>query len=143
MIDHEERVLLLGSHKREVWTWEVPSGAVEAGETILEAVARELAEELGPEVRWIPLGTVHAYTFRYDDAVDRMVSVVYLVSYEGGEVAPGDDMSGAEVRWVSPDELDGIDVAVPSASWTLARAVDLFRVWGGEVTPELQPRLDS
>jgi 8-oxo-dGTP diphosphatase len=143
MIDREDRVLLLGSHKRNMWTWEVPSGSVEAGETILEAVARELQEELGQDVRWKPLGTVHAYTIRYDDAVDRMVSIVYLVSYEGGELAPGDDMTGAEVRWVSPSELGSVAVAVPSASWALARAVDLFRVWRRGDVPDLQPLLDS
>ena len=43
--------------------WEVVSGAVEAGETLLEAVLREIREELGERIRVRPLGVLHAYTF--------------------------------------------------------------------------------
>jgi 8-oxo-dGTP diphosphatase len=142
MIDANERSLLLGSEKRGVHTWEIPSGALEAEETILDAAAREIREELGPNVRWSPLGVAHAYTIRYDDAVERLVSVVYVASYQGGEVVPGDDMRGAQVRWVSTDELDRVPVAVPSAPWILERAVQLFREWRGGTIPDLQPHLD-
>jgi ADP-ribose pyrophosphatase YjhB (NUDIX family) len=44
----------------DAWTWELPAGAVDEGETPAEAGARELNEETGFRLgRMIPLGSVH------------------------------------------------------------------------------------
>jgi 8-oxo-dGTP pyrophosphatase MutT (NUDIX family) len=54
---------------------------------------RETREEAGEQVRVRPLGTVHISTFHYGEDVRYMLSVGYLMVYEGGGIQPGDDMA--------------------------------------------------
>jgi 8-oxo-dGTP diphosphatase len=142
IVNEREEVLLLAHPKRE-GGWEVVNGALEAGETVLEAALRETREEVGTDI-WIhPLGTVHVSTFHYDEEVQYMLSVGYLMGYEGGEVEPGDDMEGSEYRWWSLEELADEAVRIiipPGGKWLIRRAVDLYRLWRGEVVH--QPGFD-
>jgi 8-oxo-dGTP diphosphatase len=131
VFDGDERLLLL-SHPKRGGAWEVPSGAIEEGETVLAAALREAREELGPGLRLRPLGTAHAEMFPYrDPAIGDLLSVTYVVACDGGGVAPGDDMAGAAVRWATLDEVEreGLEVAVPAQPWLRRRALELFRAW--------------
>jgi hypothetical protein len=92
-------------------------------------------------VRVRPLGTVHAYTFRYDEVVQYMISIVYLLAYEGGPIEPGDDMRGSQYRWWRLNELldDRVRLIVPrDQKWMAARAIELYRLWKDQ-SVELQP----
>ena len=137
----DEKTLLLSSPRRNPdGAWQVVSGALEAGETVLEGTLREVREELGNDVRVRPLGTVHAQTFHYDENVQYMIAIYYLLAYEGGEIQPGDDMLGSQYRWWKVDELshDNVKIVVPPGQkWILKRAVELYRLWK-EQTCELQ-----
>jgi ADP-ribose pyrophosphatase YjhB (NUDIX family) len=115
------------------------SGALEAGETVLEGTLREAREELG-NIRVRPLGTIHVQTFHYDENVHYMIAIYYLLAYEGGEVQPGDDMQGSQYRWWSLAELNDEKVNIvvpPGQKWILERAIELYRLWKGQ-TRELQ-----
>ena len=142
LVDADERLLLLsGKPARLSGHWEVPSGAVQAEETILDAALRELHEEIGPEVSVRPLGTVHVHTFRYDDEVQYMICVCYLMAYEGGPIVPGDDMAGSQFRWWNLAEImdDSVRISVPTdQKWLMSRSVELYRLWKHSEVP-LQP----
>lgn len=142
VMNDKEQFLLLNSPVRGQG-WQVVSGGLEAGETILEGTLREVAEELGEGVRVRPLGIVHAETFHYDEQVRFMVGTDYLLVYEGGEIVPGDDMVGSEVRWWSLAELNEAGLLFhPSVKvWLLERAVALYRLWRDEGERPLQPPL--
>jgi 8-oxo-dGTP diphosphatase len=145
IINTDEQFLLLSNPKRPE-AWEVMNGALDAGETILAAVLREVGEEAGGAVQVRPLGTLHTYTFRYDDIVQYMISVAYLLVYESGEIAAGDDMQGSEARWVTLDEIErgDVDVIVPqNQSWIFRRAVELYRLLKDQPDVELQPLYDE
>ena len=131
IVNGREELLLLESPRRRGW-WEPVNGAVDAGETLLEAALREVSEEVGPGVRVRPLGVVHASTFAYDAVVKHVISVTYLMAYEGGVPVPGDDMRGSRVRWARVEEVEseGLRLVPPlDQPWLRQRTIDLFRLW--------------
>jgi GrpB-like predicted nucleotidyltransferase (UPF0157 family)/8-oxo-dGTP pyrophosphatase MutT (NUDIX family) len=145
IVNRREELLLLESQRRQ-GLWEPVNGAVEKGETLLEAALREVREEAGPDVQVRALGVVHASTFVYDAGVQRMISVVYLMAHERGTVVPGDDMRGSRVRWatVSAIESDGLRLLAPlNQAWLRRRTIELFRVWQPAPAVELQAQLSA
>ena len=128
IVNQREEILLM-AHPDLHGGWQVVNGAMEAGETVLEAALREMYEEAGSSLRVRPLGTVHVSAFHYDERVRYMLSVAYLLAYESGEIQ---HMAGSEYRWWNLDEMASEEVELiipPGEKWLLARAVDLYRLW--------------
>ena len=65
-------------------TWGLPGGALELGESALEALVREFYEETGVEVRWKKLLNVYTkYSDSYPNGDEAQVLIIlYLVSSE-------------------------------------------------------------
>jgi ADP-ribose pyrophosphatase YjhB (NUDIX family) len=145
IVREDERLLLLSSPTRNrLGEWQVISGSLEAAETVLAGVLREVREEAGPELRVRPLGVVHTHTFHFDAQVRYMIGIYYLLAYEGGAVQPGDDMRDAHYRWWSVEELTtgNIQFHVSTQLWILQRAVALYRCWKDLSAIPLQPELN-
>jgi ADP-ribose pyrophosphatase YjhB (NUDIX family) len=142
IVNQAEQVILLSSPTRKQG-WQVVSGALEAGETLLDGTLREVYEELGPNIQVRPLGTVHAETFHYDERVQYMLSTYYLFAYQGGDILPGDDMLGSEYRWWALPELEeeGLIFHASAKLWVLKRAIALYRLWSQEGELPLQQTL--
>lgn len=99
-VDDGRLLLVRRGHGPAAGEWSVPGGRVEAGETLVEAVVRELAEETGVEgvcdrlVGWVErIGGDHHYVI-----LDFEVTVL-----EPGAVQAGSD--AAEAEWVALDEV--------------------------------------
>ncbi|HTV81388.1 MAG TPA: NUDIX hydrolase [Acidobacteriaceae bacterium] len=88
--------------------WSLPGGAVELGETLEEAVCREVLEETGLSVE--PVGVVQAFDRISRDAGGRVryhyVLVDFLCLVTGGSLACASD--ALEARWAGPQELGGL-----------------------------------
>ena len=98
---HDDRLLLIRrGHGPGDGLWSVPGGRVEAGETMAEAVVRELAEETGVEgvcdrlVGWVERIDSDRHHVIFDFAV--------TVLEPGGLHAGGD---AAEAEWVPLDDV--------------------------------------
>jgi ADP-ribose pyrophosphatase YjhB (NUDIX family) len=122
--------LLVGFHQSRQ-RWEAVSGALEAGETVLDGALRELREEMGPGIKVRPLGVIHAGSFHYDSCTRFMISITYLMAHEGGDIVPGDDMHGGGHRWISLKALESEreTIGLPGEPWLFARAGQVFRAW--------------
>lgn len=125
-LDERGRVLLIqrGRPPGE-GLWTIPGGRVEPGETLIQACARELAEETGLDVE---VGPVVEVLDRIDrDAAGALayhyVIVDYLVSVRGGVLAPAGDARDA--RWCTPADLSALPLT-RGLSPVLARARTLF-----------------
>lgn len=131
VVNEREELLLFENPRRPGW-WEPVNGAVDAGETLLEAALREVREEAGPDLRVRPLGVVHASTFAYDALVTHVISVTFLLAHESGEAVPGDDMRGSRVRWATVGEIESEQLRLVrplDQQWLRQRTIDLFRLW--------------
>jgi 8-oxo-dGTP diphosphatase len=86
--------------------WGLPGGMLELGETLAEAVRREVLEECGIEVEVGPLVGVFEPMQRDDEGRLRYHYVVldYLARYVSGELCAADDADDA--RWVRLDTLE-------------------------------------
>lgn len=97
--------------------WSLPGGRIESGESVAQAVVREVLEETGLHVTAGPLvGRVERpgpgnVTYVIDDLACTVV---------GGQLRPGDDADDA--RFAAPDELATLPLS--------AGLLDVLREWG-------------
>lgn len=90
--------------------WSIPGGLVEVGESLAQAVAREVLEETGVRVETGPLVEVFEPLER-DEAgavVFHYVVLDYLCLYQSGQPQAASD--AAETRWVGPEEEEALQV---------------------------------
>ncbi len=103
-------------HVHQGGLWEFPGGKVEAGESVQQALARELDEELGIQVDGLqPLIRIaHAYPDR------RVLLDVWQTDSFSGQAT---GREGQPVRWVSMDGLE--QFSFPRANHGIIRALQL------------------
>lgn len=117
-------VLIQRAHEPFRGWWGLPGGAVELGETVTEALKREVQEETGLQItpgRFLTLrdaiGRDAASGVRY-----HYVILFFQAELLGGELRAGDDAARAE--WVGPGELRRYSL-VPGAEDVIRTALHL------------------
>ena len=91
-------------------TWDIVGGHLEAGETVAEALRREVTEETGWQVS-VVLGPVGEFTYTGNDGLVRLESD-FLVRVDGDLERPRLEAGKhTEFRWLAEDELDVLDAS--------------------------------
>jgi len=105
IIDGRRVVLVQRAHEPLKGRWSLPGGAVDVGETLAEAVAREAREETGLDVQVGQLVGVFDRLHHDDDGrVEyHFVLLDYLCTLRSGTLACASD--AADARWVEIDDL--------------------------------------
>jgi len=88
-------------------TFALPGGFVDEGETVEEALVREVFEETSLEIH--PIEILGVYSAPTRDPRGHMMTVVFITITYGGELSAGDDAK--ELHWIPLDNINNIDLA--------------------------------
>ncbi|WP_034090652.1 NUDIX domain-containing protein [Streptacidiphilus albus] len=107
--DNRGRILMI--RRTDNGNWAVPGGAIDLGESMVQAAVRETLEETGVECAITGLAGVytdprHVIHYTSDDEVRQEFSLVLTARPTGG--APRTSGESSQVRWVEPDDLPGL-----------------------------------
>ena len=89
--------------------FDIPGGFLAAGEHPVDALKRELREELGLEIEVDVEDCVSMVPHPYGEEADYVLALGFLARWIGGEPEAADDV--AAFRWVDRDELEKLEFA--------------------------------
>lgn len=103
-------------HEPRQGEWSLPGGGVHLGESLVDAVRREMKEETGLDVEVGPILETFDRIHRAPDGRVRyhFVIVDYLCTPVGGDARAGDDAEA--LAWVRADEVDAYGVNAHAAA---------------------------
>jgi 8-oxo-dGTP diphosphatase len=113
VIERSDRRLLIGQRRHNDTSplkWEFPGGKVEAGETPEAALARELKEELGANLK--KSVTIGRVVHKYASTPDELEILFYAAEILDEELAP---IRFEKIEWVLPRELGDYDFLATNA----------------------------
>ncbi|MEZ3159308.1 NUDIX domain-containing protein [Microbacterium sp. BWT-B31] len=119
VVDAAGRALVV--RKRGARVFQQPGGKPDPGETALQAVVREVAEETGiaaDAASFVPLG-------RYTDAAanepgHRVVADAFLLRVDAVDAQAAGEI--AQLRWITEEELDDVPLAPLSRNHLIRHA---------------------
>ncbi|MHB8671344.1 MAG: NUDIX hydrolase [Acidimicrobiales bacterium] len=104
-VDDGRILLVRRGHGPAAGRWSVPGGRVEPGETLAEAVVRELLEETGVEA---VCDQLLGWVERIDEERHLVILDFVVTVLEGVPPRPGSDAS--EAAWFALEDIGGLDL---------------------------------
>ena len=99
---HEGKILIVPSTRRPGY-FVLPGGHVEEGEDYVQALIRELREELSVEVNAANIEHLSSYTLKAPRGRGKIITQLYLVHKWQGTLIPSGDITG--MQWITPHDL--------------------------------------
>ena len=94
VVDDDQLLLIRRGHGPAAGQWSLPGGRVEFGETLAEALVREVHEETGLDV---VTGDYIGYVEIFGDDMHYIVHDFHATAFDAGPLVAGDD--AAEAAW--------------------------------------------
>jgi len=118
VVDSEQRILMAqrGDWQHQGGKWEFPGGKIEAHETHLQALARELQEEVD---LCIDTQACELFQAVHHDYSDKHVSLYFYLVKKFSGVAKG--LEGQPLEWVDAQTLS--EMVIPEANRPIAEAL--------------------
>jgi len=89
--------------------WSIPGGLVNTGESLEDALKREIMEEVGFEIDVEDVACVSEEVFRENgDVKYHYIIIDFFANIVGGELRVGSD--AVDAKWVKLNEIDSLDV---------------------------------
>lgn len=102
--------------------FDVPGGFLRAGEEPIEGLKREVSEELGVEIETGVEECISMVPHTYGPEGDFVLALGFRARLVSGDPSPADDV--AACKWVTTEDLDGLDWAWPHDRELIRRALD-------------------
>jgi 8-oxo-dGTP diphosphatase len=119
VIIRKKRLLLVRHSKQEMGYFMLPGGGVMRGETMTEALSREVEEETGLQVQAGKLLCVSETIF--PDRSRHIINMVFRCAEIGGELKPSRDVRVVGSEFIGFKDLGKVDLLPPIGGY-LARA---------------------
>lgn len=133
LIQDGEKILLQNRVKKDWKGYTLPGGHVEAGESFVDAVKREMKEETGLNIQNPKLVGIKQFPFKNEEGVDcRYIVLLFKAEEFEGEVVSS---SEGEMKWVRYDQLSSMD--------TVDDLEDLLDVFNNPDLTEFQYLVDG
>ena len=111
MLVEEGRLLLIAHKKKKNVYWLLPGGGVDYGESLAEALKRELREELSIEAE---VGDIAFVCDSIGPGLERhIVNVCFFCTREGGDLSLGKEKRLHDYDFFDAAGLDGITIFPP------------------------------
>ena len=110
VVRNGKALIVKRAHEPRKGEWSLPGGLLELGESLQDAVRREIKEETALDVTVGPIIETFDRVHRDDSGKIRyhFVIVDFVCWPNGGEATPGSDAEG--VAWVGVTEIDDYQV---------------------------------
>lgn len=122
----DRALIIKRGHEPRKGEWSLPGGLLELGESLTDAVRREIREETGLEVALGPV--IETFDRVHHDEHGRIryhfVIVDYVCWSDAGDAVPGSDAEA--VAWARVDELDAYKVN-PHARAVIVKGLGVSR----------------
>ncbi len=133
LIQDGEKILLQNRVKKDWKGYTLPGGHVEAGESFVDAVKREMKEETGLDILNPKLVGIKQFPFKNEEGVDcRYIVLLFKAEEFKGEVVSS---SEGEMTWVRYEQLSSMD--------TVDDLEDLLDVFNNPDLTEFQYLVDG
>lgn len=140
VIVRDGRALIIKrAHEPRKGEWSLPGGLLELGESLVDAVRREIREETNLEIEVGPIIETFDRVHRDDHGRIRyhFVIVDYVCWPSGGDAAAGSD--AAAIAWVTENEIDAYQVN-PHAKAVIVRGLAFSSPAPGGQAPGPKPQ---
>jgi 8-oxo-dGTP pyrophosphatase MutT (NUDIX family) len=133
---HDQAGRILLQQNTGDYTWSLPAGSIEPGETPAQAIVREVWEETSLTVKPIQIlgvfgGKNYRYTYANGDRVEYLVVLFKCEAIADTETMGGRDGETADLQYFNPEEMPPLATPYPTYLLENREVSQVYFDWEG------------